>query len=289
MVDTALIKQLLESGVHFGHQTKHWNPKMKKYIFGEKNGIYIIDLLKTQEALLKACEFLRKVASEGGFVLFVGTKRQAQSIVKEEADRSGAFYVNNRWLGGLMTNFQTVRKSVKRYNRLEEMKEDGTMAKLSKKEVAQLEKEIVRLKKNLEGVRGMDKLPRAVFVIDSKNEEIAVKEANKLHIPVVGLIDTNSNPDIIDHVIPGNDDAIKSIKFVTSMLADNVLSGRETFAVGEASKKAAEAAPVEPVEEAEEPEAPEEESIEELVAGDIKLLDDPEEKKKPAKRIRKTK
>ncbi|MFC1590485.1 30S ribosomal protein S2 [Candidatus Omnitrophota bacterium] len=290
MVDTALIKQLLEAGVHFGHQTKHWNPKMKSYIFGEKNGIYIIDLEKTQEALLRACDFLKGVVAGGGFVLFVGTKRQAQDIVKEEATRSGAFFVNNRWLGGLMTNFQTIRKSVKRLNRLEEMKTDGTMKKLSKKEVAQLEKEIVRLKKNLEGVRGMDKLPKAVFVIDSKNEDIAVKEANKLGIPVIGLIDTNCNPDLIDFIIPGNDDAIKAIRFVTGMIANFVLEGKEALAVAEAEEAdAQEEEEPEAAEAAPEPEKLDEKKIEELVEGDIKMQEDTEEsKEKPAKKKKKT-
>ena len=284
-VDTTMIKQLLEAGVHFGHQTKHWNPKMKQFIFGEKNGIYIIDLEKTQDALLAACDFLREVVSSGGYVLFVGTKRQAQEIVKEHAERAGAFFVNQRWLGGLLTNFQTIRKSVRRLDRLEEMKADGTMKKLSKKEVSQLEKEILRLKKNLDGVRGMNKLPKAMFVIDAKNEEIAVREANKLGIPVIGLVDTNSDPDRIDFVVPGNDDAIKSITFVTTVIADAVREGKKVFAAGEeeAAKEEEEVTPVESLK-------VDETKIEELVEGDIKLKEDAEEtKEKPVRRKKKQK
>jgi small subunit ribosomal protein S2 len=266
------MKTLLEAGVHFGHETKRWNPKMKRFIFGEKNGIYIIDLEKTQDAIIKACEFLKKAASEGGSILFVGTKKQSQDIIKEEALRCGMFYVNQRWLGGMMTNFQTVKKSIKRLEDLERMKQDGTFAKLAKKEVSQLNKEIFKLNKNLEGVRAMNKLPKALFIVDSKKEEISVKEAKKLFIPVVALVDTNSDPDIIDHVIPGNDDAIRSIKVVTSLIADAVMEGRNIFAAGEAKAKRE-------AEEAEEEAEGEEikvvdEKIEELVEGDIKLKED---------------
>ena len=219
-----MIKSLLESGVHFGHETKKWNPKMKKFIFGEKNGIYIIDLQKTEEALDRACSFLKGVAASGGHILFVGTKKQAQDIVKEESLRAGVFYVTQRWLGGTMTNFQTIKKSIKRLVDLERMKEDGTLAKLSKKEASKLNKEMVKLNKCLEGVRRMDKLPKALFVVDSKKEEIAIKEAKILGIPIIALVDTNCDPDLINFVIPGNDDAIRSIRLISS------LRGKRNFA-----------------------------------------------------------
>lgn len=274
------MKSLLEAGVHFGHETKRWNPKMKPFIFGEKNGVYIIDLSKTQEALLKACDFLKGVAAKGGSILFVGTKRQAQDIVKEEALRSGMFYVTQRWLGGMLTNFQTIKKSIKRLEELERLKEDGTMAKLSKKEAAQLNKEMFKLNKNLEGVRAMAKPPKAMFVVDSKKEEIAVKEARKLGIAVVALVDTNCDPDLINYVIPGNDDAIRSIKLVVGLVANSILEGREEFAAGEA-EKAREAAEEEAAEEAAEAAGLAEEElkvidpeVEKLVEGDIKLKDD---------------
>jgi small subunit ribosomal protein S2 len=226
---TTLMKGLLEAGVHFGHQKRRWNPKMAPYIFGEKNNIYIIDLQQTVESIIEACEFLSSVAQEGGYILFVGTKRQAQDVIKNEAVRCGMYYVEQRWLGGMLTNFQTVRKSINRLDKLEGMREDGTFDKLAKKEVSKLTKEISKLKRNFEGVRKMDRLPKAVFVIDTKKEEIAVREANKLSIPVVGLADTNSNPDVIDYVIPGNDDAIKSIKLITSIAADAIAEGRDEF------------------------------------------------------------
>jgi len=268
MADTTLIKQLLEAGVHFGHQTKHWNPKMKRFIFGEKNRIYIIDLEKTQQALLEACTFLKDVVVSGGSILFVGTKRQAQEIIKEEAQRSGMFYVTQRWLGGLLTNFQTIKKSVKRLNDLEGMRKNGTMEKLSKKEVAQIEKEITKLLKNLEGVRYMDRLPRALYVVDSKAEEIAVKEANRLGIPVVGLVDTNCNPDVITYIIPGNDDAIKSIRFITSSVANSIIEARQVLNPAEAETPAPAEQP------AEEEVTIDEKKLEELVEGDIKLKED---------------
>jgi len=269
MVESTLMKSLLEAGVHFGHETKRWNPKMKKYIFGAKNKVYIIDLEQTKEAIMKACEFLRKTASEGGSVLFVGTKKQAQEIIKEEASRSGMFYVNQRWLGGMLTNFQTIRKSIKRLEDLERMKSDGTFAKLSKKEVSQLNKEAFKLNKNLEGIRSMGKPPKAMFVIDSKKEEIAIKEAKKIGIKIVALVDTNCDPDLIDYPIPGNDDAIRSIKLITGLIADSMLSGKQEFAAGKAKEKE------------EETSAHEEaglkvidEEVEELVEGDIKLKSD---------------
>jgi small subunit ribosomal protein S2 len=226
---TLLIKQLLEAGVHFGHQTKKWNPKMKGYIFGEKSGIYIIDIQKTCVALEEACKFLQETVATGGYVLFVGTKKQAQNIIKEEAKRCGMFFVSERWLGGMLTNFQNIRKSVKRLKELEAMKEDGTFELLSKKEQSQLGKEMEKLVRNLEGVKQMNQLPDAVFVIDSKNEEIAVKEAVKLSIPVVALIDTNCDPDMIKFPVPGNDDAIRSIKLITSIITDSIAEGRRAF------------------------------------------------------------
>ncbi len=234
-----LIKQLLESGVHFGHQKNKWNPKMRDYIFSEKSGVYIIDLQKTVVFLLEACNFLHDVAAKGGSILFVGTKKQAQDIIREAVDKSGMFYVVNRWLGGLLTNFETVRKSVARYDKIENMKTDGTFDKLSKKEVSQLNKELVKLSKNLKGVREMKKLPTAIFIIDPHREIIAVKEARKLKIPIVALIDTNCDPDMIDYVIPGNDDAIRSIRLITSIVLDFVLKGKEKFALeGKKAEKA---------------------------------------------------
>ena len=232
-----LIKQLLEAGVHFGHQKSKWNPKMKDYIFTEKSGVYIIDLQKTVSALLEACNFLREVVSKGGNILFVGTKKQSKDIVKEAATKSGMFYVTERWLGGLLTNFETVRKSVVRYDKIETMKTDGSFDKLSKKEASQLSKKLFKLQKNLKGVREMKKLPDAIFVIDPHKEIIAVKEAVKLKIPVAALVDTNCNPDMIDYVVPGNDDAIRSIKLITSIVLDFIIKGREEFAKGKATKK----------------------------------------------------
>ncbi|MFA5143410.1 MAG: 30S ribosomal protein S2 [Candidatus Omnitrophota bacterium] len=272
MVESTLIKTLLEAGVHFGHETKRWNPKMKKYIFGQKNGIYIIDLEKTEDAIVKACTFLKSITAAGQYVLFVGTKKQAQEIIKEEAAKCGMFYVNQRWLGGMLTNFQTIKKSLRRLEELERIKEDGTMAKLSKKEASKLNKEMWKLNKNLEGVRSMDKLPKAMFVIDAKKEDIAVKEANILNIPVVALVDTNSDPDVIQYVIPGNDDAIRSIKLVVSIIAGCIAEGSKLFAAGEAKAK----------KEAEEEDAEDtgekikviDEKVEELVAGDLKLKED---------------
>ena len=276
MVESTLMKSLLEAGVHFGHETKRWNPKMKKYIFGSKNGIYIIDLEKTQNSLLKACSFLKSVASSGGYILFVGTKKQAQDIIKEEASRCGMFYVNQRWLGGMLTNYQTIKKGIKRLLDIERMKEDGTMAKLSKKEVSALNKELFKLNKNLEGIRSMDKLPKVMFVVDAKKEEIAVKEANTLKIPVVALVDTNSDPDKIEYVVPGNDDAIRSIKLVTSTIADSILAGKEAFKAGIARAKAEAEAEAEEAEEDDESIKVVDPKIEELVEGDIKLKEDEE-------------
>ena len=220
------LKDLLEAGVHFGHQTKRWNPKMKAYIFGERNGIYIIDLAKTAKLFREAEQFTTNLASEGRTVLFVGTKRQAQDAVAEEAQRCGMFFVNQRWLGGLLTNFLTIQRSLGRLRDLEAMETDGRYDTLSKKEISQLEKEKRKLQKNLEGIRNMSRLPDALFVVDTRKEKIAVDEARKLKIPVIGVVDTNCDPDEVDYVIPGNDDALRAIRLFASRIADAVLSGR---------------------------------------------------------------
>ncbi len=224
-----LIKQLLEAGVHFGHQKKRWNPKMKRFIFGERSGIYIIDLEKTEECLNKARDFLIDITSKGEVVLMVGTKKQAQEVIKEEALRCGMYYVTERWPGGLLTNYATIKKSINRLKEIEKMREDGTFEKLTKKEVARLEKELAKLNKNFSGIVKMERMPKAVFVVDTKKDETAVKEANRLAIPVIGLIDTNGNPELLAYPIPGNDDATKSIRSVTATLADAVLEGRRRF------------------------------------------------------------
>jgi small subunit ribosomal protein S2 len=220
------LKDLLEAGVHFGHQTKRWNPKMKAYIFGERNGIYIIDLSKTAKLFRDAEQFTMNLAADGRTVLFVGTKRQAQDAVAEEATRCGMFFVNQRWLGGLLTNFSTIQRSLGRLRDLEAMETDGRYDTLSKKEISQLEKEKRKLQKNLEGIRNMSRLPDALFVVDTRKEKIAVDEARKLKIPVIGVVDTNCDPDEVDYVIPGNDDALRSIRLFASRVADAVISGR---------------------------------------------------------------
>lgn len=224
-----LIKQLLEAGVHFGHQTKRWNPKMKKFIFGSRSGIYIIDLEKTQECINATRDFLTEITSKGEFILFVGTKKQAQDVVKQEAIRSGMYYVTDRWPGGMLTNFATIKKSINRLKDIEKMRTDGTFEKLTKKEIARLEKELAKLNKNFSGIVPMERMPKAVFVVDTKKEETAVREARRLGIPIIGLIDTNSNPDLIDYPIPGNDDATKSIRTVVSIIADTIIEGRKKF------------------------------------------------------------
>ena len=232
------IKDLLEAGVHFGHQTRRWNPKMKQYIFGERNGIYIIDLQKTHRLLQDALQYAQDLAAQGRTILFVGTKRQAQEAVAEEAQRAGMPYVNERWLGGLLTNFVTIRKSLDRLRELESMSTDGRHERLTKKEVAGLEKERIKIEKNLKGIKGMKNVPDAIFVIDTRKESIAVQEARKLRIPVIGIVDTNCDPDEVDHVIPGNDDALRAIKLFAGRIADAVLAGR-----GIRESRAAEAAP----------------------------------------------
>ncbi|BCJ85292.1 30S ribosomal protein S2 [Effusibacillus dendaii] len=221
------MKQLLEAGVHFGHQTRRWNPKMSRYIFTERNGIYIIDLQKTVKKVEEAYNFVRDLAAEGKTMLFVGTKKQAQDSVKEEAERSGMYFVNQRWLGGTLTNFGTIRKRIERLHELEKMQEDGTFDVLPKKEVIQLRKEMDRLEKFLGGIKGMKSLPGALFIIDPRKERIAVAEARKLGIPIVGIVDTNCDPDEIDYVIPGNDDAIRAVKLLTAKIADAILEGTQ--------------------------------------------------------------
>ncbi len=221
------MKQLLEAGVHFGHQTRRWNPKMKRYIFTERNGIYIIDLQKTVKKVEEAYNFVKEVAGNGGKILFVGTKKQAQDSVKDEAERSGMYYVNQRWLGGTLTNFSTIQKRVNRLKDIERMEEDGTFDVLPKKEVVQLKKEQERLEKFLGGIKEMKGLPDAIFVIDPRKERIAVAEAHKLNIPLVGIVDTNCDPDEIDYVIPANDDAIRAVKLLTSKMADAILEAKQ--------------------------------------------------------------
>ncbi|QQB61166.1 30S ribosomal protein S2 [Anaerococcus vaginalis] len=229
------MKKLLEAGVHFGHQTRRWNPKMKKFIFTERNGIYIIDLAKTANQIEKAYETIRDIASEGGTVLFVGTKKQAQDSIEQEAKRCGQYYVSNRWLGGMLTNFNTIRNSVNKLKKYETMEEDGTFDLLPKKEVLQYNKEMDKLEKNLGGIKDMEDLPDVLFVVDPSNEQIAVHEARILGIPVISIVDTNCDPDVVDIAIPGNDDAIRAVKLITSLMADAVIEGNQgsEFAVSE--------------------------------------------------------
>src|ERR1700757_4209332 len=222
---TITMKELLEAGVHFGHQTKRWDPRMKEYIFGERNGIYIIDLQKTLKMFKDASKYVTGLTAQGKVILFVGTKRQAQDAIAEEANRAGMFYINNRWLGGLLTNWVTVQKSVKRLQELDEMATDGRYDLLTKKEVIRLERERKHLQANLAGIKNMKRLPDALFVIDSNNEAIAVKEARKLGIPVVAVVDTNCDPTVVDYVIPGNDDALRAIRLFTSKIADSAAEG----------------------------------------------------------------
>jgi len=223
------MKELLEAGVHFGHQTRRWNPKMKEYIFGERNGIHIIDLQKTLKMFREASRFVSEMTSQGRILLFVGTKRQAQEAIAEECRRCGMFYVNHRWLGGTLTNWATLQKSIKRLKTLKAMIEDGRMAQLSKKEAARLERELKHLQQNLEGVENMTQQPDAMFVVDSHNEQIAVREARRMGVPVVAVVDTNSDPDQVDWVIPGNDDALRAIRLFTTKIADAVVEGRAAF------------------------------------------------------------
>ena len=260
------MKQLLEAGVHFGHQTKRWNPKMKKYIFTARNGIYIIDLQQTVKMFRTAYDFVRDLAAEGKTVLFVGTKKQAQEAVEEEAKRAGTPYVNVRWLGGMLTNFQTIRKSLDRLQKLTDMTVDGTADKLPKKEVLKLAKERIKLEKVLGGIKDLRRVPDAIFVVDPSREEIAVLEARRLSIPIIAIVDTNCDPDLVDYIIPGNDDAIRAIKLFLGKVADAIIEGKAAY-----EEKAASAAD----KEAETPEvtmaliSTEEETAEESAAGTI--------------------
>ena len=252
-MSTVTMKQMLEAGVHFGHQTKRWNPKMKPYIFGARNGIYIIDLQQTVGFWRRAYDFIVDLSSRGEKVLFVGTKKQAQEVVAEEATRSGMFYVNNRWLGGTLTNFRTVKSSIERLRLVERMETDGTFEKLPKKEVLQLTRERDKLERSLGGIKDMNRLPGALFVVDPRKEHIAVAEANRLQIPVVAIVDTNCDPDQIDYVIPGNDDAIRSIKLFTANMADACIEGstkyQETLAEQKAPIEKGDKEPPKPAEE----------------------------------------
>ena len=243
------MKQLLEAGVHFGHQTRRWNPKMARYIFTERNGIYIIDLQKTVKKLEEAYSFIRDISVEGKPVLFVGTKKQAQDSVKEEAERAGAYYVNARWLGGMMTNFSTIRRGVSRLQQLRAMEEDGTFDLLPKKEVIKLRLEIEKLEKFLGGIKEMKQLPGALFIVDPRKERIAVAEAKKLGIPIVAIVDTNCDPDEIDYVIPGNDDAIRAVKLISATMANAIIEGREGQ-MGAAAQETADETAAEETEEA---------------------------------------
>ncbi len=237
---TVTMKELLEAGVHFGHQVRRWNPKMKEYIFGERNGIYIIDLQKTQRMFKEAMKFVTSLSGEGTdkTVLFVGTKRQAQDAIKEEAARCNQFYVNQRWLGGLLTNFQTIQKSIKRFKEIEAMQADGRIEQYAKKERLQIERERQALEKNLAGIKEMKKLPDVIFVIDTNKEEIAVKEANRLGIPVVAVVDTNCTPEGVDYVIPGNDDALRAVRLFASRIADAIMEGQQLAQQKEAEEAA---------------------------------------------------
>ncbi|MBW2140142.1 MAG: 30S ribosomal protein S2 [Deltaproteobacteria bacterium] len=256
------MKQLLEAGVHFGHQTRRWNPKMKPYIFGARNGIYIIDLQKTVQLFKTAYNFIVETVGNGHSVLFVGTKKQAADSIYEEAGRAGMFFVNQRWLGGMLTNFQTIKQSIDRLKRLEQMKEDGSINNFPKKEILSMERLMEKLRRNLGGIKDMDRLPGAIFVIDPRREKIAVSEARKLHIPVVAVVDSNCDPDEIDYVIPGNDDAIRAIRLMASRIADACIEGKDRLE----EKMAAEA---------EVEQEAEEEAVEEAATGKPYVSDKP--------------
>lgn len=290
------LKQLLEAGVHFGHQTQRWNPKMKKYIFGERNGIYIINLEITLGCIEKAMAYLQQLASEGKDILFVGTKKQAQEPLREGAEKSGMPYVNQRWLGGMLTNFETLRKSVSRLDQIDRMEQDGSFQFVTKKEVLTLKNEREKLMKNLLGIRNMRRLPSALFVVDSKKEEIAIREAMRLGIPVVAVLDTNCDPDIVNYPIPGNDDAIRAVKLFCDLASNAVKSGREKFLAAAAPKAGAEAsAEGQPAEAGAEPSMAQlmdevfvDESIEEKLAGQFVTpeIDEDEAKMKSKKPVR---
>lgn len=267
LVAVVTMKQLLEAGVHFGHQTRRWNPKMAPYIYMERNGIYIIDLQQTVKKFEEAYEFIKSIAAEGKTVLFVGTKKQAQEAIEQEAQRCGMFYVNQRWLGGMLTNFSTIRQSIERLKKIEEMEEKGILERLPKKEVMQIKKRKARLEKYLSGIRDMEKLPDALFVVDPRRERNAVLEARKMDIPIIAIVDTNCDPDEIDYPIPGNDDAIRAIRLFSALIADAVLEGKRLASEGqEMIATEGIAIPQEEIEEAEVAEEIEEmEEIEEIV------------------------
>ena len=235
------MKQLLEAGVHFGHQTRRWNPKMGEYIYTERNGIYIINLQKTVKKIVEAYDFIKEIAESGESILFVGTKKQAQDSIKEEAERVGMYYVNARWLGGMLTNFKTIQKRIERLNQLKKMEEDGTFDLLTKKEATKLKLEIEKLEKYLGGIKDMKKLPGALFVVDPRKEKIAVAEAHKLGIPVVAIVDTNCDPDEVDYVIPGNDDAIRAVKLIASTMANAIIEGNQGVDAAPVAEEAEEA------------------------------------------------
>jgi small subunit ribosomal protein S2 len=264
-MSTVTMKQLLEAGVHFGHQTKRWNPKMKEYIFGSRNGIYIIDLQKTVRLFKEAYKFVVDTTAKGGSILFVGTKKQAQDSILEESSRAGMFYVNQRWLGGTLTNFRTIKKNIDHMKKLEKMKEDGTVEVLPKKEVLQMDKLHAKMEKTLGGIKELGKLPNGIFIVDPRKERIAVHEARKLGIPIVAIVDTNCDPDEIDYIIPGNDDAIRAIRLISSKIADACLEGKQIreaqLSAEVPAAPAAEGTPAKPG--GAEPQATEEEASEE--------------------------
>jgi small subunit ribosomal protein S2 len=263
-MSTVTMKELLEAGVHFGHETKRWDPKMKPYIFGARNGIYIIDLQKTVQLFKEAYQFVRDIVASGEYILFVGTKKQAQETIYEQATRSSMFFVNHRWLGGMMTNFQTIKRSIDRLKKLEAMKNEEIYNLLPKKEVMELEKERSKLEKSLGGIKNMERLPGAIFVVDPKKEKIAIREARKIGIPSIGIVDTNCNPDELDYIIPGNDDAIRAIHLFTSKIADAAIEGRQLYEKQLQTEKAAkEKVTPEPVETPKEIEGEEAEGVEE--------------------------
>lgn len=238
----ATVKDMLQAGLHFGHQTRRWNPKMKPYIYGPRNGIYIVNLDLTKRLFDKACDYIAAEVKKGGTILFVGTKRQAQTIIREEAQRCGQYYIDHRWLGGMLTNFQTIKNSIDRLKSIESMQEDGSINRFPKKEILLMEKERVKLERNVGGIKNMKALPSVIFIVDPRKETIAVNEANKLNIPVVALTDTNCDPDGIDYVIPGNDDAIRSIRLISNQVADIVLAGQAERDGDDASDEAVAAA-----------------------------------------------
>ncbi|HVP76682.1 MAG TPA: 30S ribosomal protein S2 [Thermodesulfobacteriota bacterium] len=259
-MSSVTMKELLEAGVHFGHETKRWDPKMKPYIFGARNGIYIIDLQKTVQLFKEAYQFVRDIAASGEYILFVGTKKQAQETISEQATRSGMFYVNHRWLGGMLTNFQTIKRSIDRLNKLEAMKNEEIYSLLPKKEVLELEKERSKLEKSLGGIKNMDRLPGTIFVVDPKKERIAVREARKIGIPSIGIVDTNCNPEELDYIIPGNDDAIRAIQLFATKIADAAIEGKQIY-----EKELQRESAKEEKEKAEKAEPPKEIRVEEVV------------------------